>query len=164
LVSLGHRRIGLVAGRSARDQTYKRYHSYVMFHARHGIPLDESLIVESEFSDRAGFEAMQYFLKLPHPPTAVFAANDILAIGALKGAQSMGVKVPGAVSIIGMDDIYAAVTTSPALTTVAKRKYETGAQAAQFLLARMLGEAPPAARHVRLPCRLIVRESTAPVL
>jgi LacI family transcriptional regulator len=163
LFELGHRRIGLIAGRSARDQTYKRYNSYVAFHARHGIPLDESLIVESEFTDQAGFEAMQQLMRRPQPPTAVFAANDLLAIGALKGAQSMAVKVPDDVSIIGMDDIYASATTSPALTTIAKPKYQIGVQAAQFLLDHLLDGAAPSSRQVRLPCCLIARESTSAV-
>ncbi|MCZ7545586.1 MAG: LacI family transcriptional regulator [Anaerolineae bacterium] len=163
LHGLGHVRIGLIAGRSARSKTFVRYQSYVAFHARKGIPLDDALVVDCDFSDQAGFEAMKRLLSLPEPPSAVFAANDILAIGALKAAQAMRRRVPEDVSIVGMDDIYAAATTSPALTTVAKRKYETGATAAQFLVSRMCGEAPETPRRVKLPCRLVVRESTGVV-
>ena len=162
LAALGHQRIGLIAGRSVRHKVYTRYHSYVAFHARHGIPLDESLVVECEFSDQAGFAAMQRLLSLPKPPTAVFAANDVLAIGALKATQAARLRVPEDVAIVGMDDIYASATTSPSLTTVAKPKYETGATAARLLLERITGATRQPPRHVLLPCQLIVRESTAP--
>ena len=96
------------------------------------------------------------------------AAENVLvdighpAIGALKATQAAGCRVPGHVSLVGMDDIYAAVTTSPALTTVRKPKYEIGVQAGQFLLERMAGEEPDRVRHISLPCVLEIRESTAP--
>jgi LacI family transcriptional regulator len=162
LFELGHHRIGLIAGLSARGKFQMRRHSFIAFHAKHHIMLDESLIIAGEFSDQAGYNAMKQFLSLKHPPTAVFAANDILAIGALKAAQSLGYRVPEDVSIIGMDDIYAAATTSPALTTVMKLKLEIGVQAAQFLLARMSGGELDAPQQIKIPCQLIVRESTAP--
>ena len=76
--------------------------------ASNRVPLDEALIEETEFSEQAGYNAMLRLMKLPDAPTAVFAANDILAIGALKAAHALGVRVPEDVSIIGMDDIYAA--------------------------------------------------------
>ena len=161
LYEIGHRRIGLIAGRSQRNKRHTRRESYLKFLAEHDIPTDDTLIVESEFSSESGYNGMQQLLSLPNPPTAVLAANDMLAINALKAAQDMQRRVPDDVSIIGIDDIYAAATTSPALTTVAKSKYETGTQAASFLLERISGEAPEHARHVELPCKLIVRESTA---
>jgi DNA-binding LacI/PurR family transcriptional regulator len=124
--------------------------------------VDTSLVVEKAFSDTAGFEAMHYLLSLDEPPTAVFAANDILAIGALKAAQAMKWRVPHDVSIVGMDDIYAAATTSPSLTTVVKPKYETGKKAAELLLAHMSGDHVDAVQQIKLPCELVVRGSTAP--
>jgi DNA-binding LacI/PurR family transcriptional regulator len=98
------------------------------------------------------------------PPTAVFAANDILAIGALRAAQTLGRRVPGDISIIGMDDIYAASITSPPLTTVVKPKYDIGRQAAQLLIDRMASADAPPPQHLLLPCELVVRGSTAPLL
>jgi LacI family transcriptional regulator len=97
---------------------------------------------------------------MDRPPTAVFAGNDVLAIGALKAAQAMQRRIPDDISIIGMDDIAAAAVTSPALTTIAKPKYDIGKTAAQLLLERMSGTAPDAPRHLKLPCRLIQRTST----
>ncbi|HRL12956.1 MAG TPA: LacI family DNA-binding transcriptional regulator [Aggregatilineales bacterium] len=162
LWELGHRRIGLIAGRSAHRRTRSRFDSYVLFHARHGLVLDDALIVEGDFTDQDGFEGMRHLLALDHPPTAVFAANDIIALGALKAARALNVRVPEDVSIIGMDDIHAAALTSPALTTVAKPKYDIGVRGAHLLLQRMQGETPERVRHDLLPCSLIIRDSTAP--
>ncbi len=161
LLDLGHRRIGLCAGKARRNTERSRYYGYVTFCARHGLPLDETLIMETEFSEQAGFDAMRRLMQLANPPTAVFAANDILAIGALKAAHALGLRVPEDVSIVGMDDIYAASITSPPLTSVAKPKYEIGERAAELLFARMSddGEAPP--QHITLACRLVKRGTTA---
>lgn len=163
LFALGHRRIGLIAGRSRRSQyrATSRYNSFVLFHAKHSIPLDDDLIVHGDFTQEAGFEAMQKLLSLTWPPTAVFAANDILALGALKAAQNMNYEVPKDVSIIGMDDIYAAALGSPGLTTVRKPKYEIGTQAARLLLDRMKQQGPlTEPMHLLIPCELIRRDST----
>lgn len=163
LLTLGHRRIGLIAGRSRRRRELARYLSYRDFHARHGLPLDEALVIECEFSDRDGHTAVIQLLDLPDPPTAIFAANDILAIGAMKAVQAAGRRVPEDISIIGMDDIYAAAMASPALTTVAKPKYDIGVQAATLLLEHLRRIAPNTPRHVKLPCHLVERATTAPL-
>ncbi len=160
LYRLGHRRIGLIAGRSRRRRSTNRYHPYVDFLARKQLRLDEALIVHSEFSLQAGASAMRELLSLREPPSAVFAANDIIAIGAMQTAQAMGWRIPEQLSIIGMDNVYAAATTSPPLTTIAKPKYEIGVRAADMLLARLGGDDSPA-RHIQLACTLIERGSTA---
>lgn len=161
LYRLGHRRIGLIAGRSRRRTSTNRYYSYVAFLAKKQLQLDEALIVHTEFSLEAGASAMRALLSLAEPPTAVFAANDIIAIGAMQTAQAMHWCIPEDISIIGMDNIYAAATTSPPLTTIAKPKYEIGAHAARMLLTRLGGDTDSPARHLQLPCTLIERGSTA---
>jgi LacI family transcriptional regulator len=83
---------------------------------------------------------MRELLSLKEPPSAVFAANDVIAIGAMQTAQAMGWRIPEQLSIIGMDNVYAAATTSPPLTTIAKPKYEIGVRAADMLLARLGGD------------------------
>jgi DNA-binding LacI/PurR family transcriptional regulator len=119
-------------------------------------------MLQVTFSQEGGFDAMQQFLVLPERPTAVFAVNDIIALGALRAAQMAGLKVPQEISIIGMDDIFAAATSFPPLTTIIKPKYDIGASAAHFLLQRIEGKAPSATRHPLLPCRIELRSSTAP--
>jgi DNA-binding LacI/PurR family transcriptional regulator len=124
--------------------------------------LEENLIIETEFSEQAGYDAMVRLMQSARPPSAVFAANDLLAIGALRAAQALGCRVPEDVSIMGMDDIYAASITSPALTTVFKPKYEIGQHAAELLVARLTKDKAHSPKHVQLPCRLVTRGSTAP--
>ncbi len=161
LYSLGHRRIALIAGRSHRRRESARLNSFLLFRHRHQLPVDPSLIVGCEFTDRDGYAAMGQLLRLKDPPTAVFAANDVLAIGALKAAQDMHCHVPGDVSIVGMDDIYAASLTSPSLTTIAKPKYQIGQTAARMLLERMNGQTDHPPQHLKLPCQFVERASTA---
>lgn len=162
LLELGHRQIGLISGQSRRGKAHTRYHSYVMFHARNHLPLDDRLVYRTAFSDEAGFEAMTYLLKLDEAPTAVFAANDMLAIGALKAAYALGWKVPEDISIVGMDDIYAAAITQPPLTTVAKPKYEIGCRAAELLIQALRSPRRSPPEHIKLPCQLARRGTTAP--
>lgn len=161
LYKLGHRRIGLISGMSRRRFS-TQVERYKAFHNQYQLALDRSLMIESDFTDQAGYQAMQGLLHQPHPPTAVLAANDTIAIGALKAAQALSWRVPQDISIIGMDDIYAAATTSPALTTVAKPKYDIGVMAARILMGRMSGEMQEPVQRLKLPCGLSVRGSTAP--
>ena len=164
LASLGHRRIGLIRGHRVNRPGHSRLAGYLAFLYSRGIARDDSLIVEAAFDQAGGYEAMQQLLDLSQPPTAVFAANDILAIGALQAVQQAGKHVPQDISIVGMDDIFAASTTTPSLTTVAKPKRENGQQAAILLLDRIRDNGLNAARRHISPCRLTVRGSTGPPL
>lgn len=163
LLDLGHRRIGLITGVPQSKRPSTRYASYESFYKNHDLPLDDDLIVRCEFSQAAGGEAVLQLLGLDSPPTAVCAGNDILAIGALLAAQQAGVKVPDQLSIIGLDDIPAAAMTYPSLTTVSKPKYDIGVAAATVLLERIRGKLPESLCHRRLPCHLVLRQSTAPI-
>jgi LacI family transcriptional regulator len=162
LYQLGHRCIGLIAGRSQRRKVSSRYHAYMAFHARKHLKLDDTLVISSEFSAAAGISALRELMSRPQPPTAILAANDMLAINAMRTAQEMGLQIPEDLSIVGMDDIYAASTTSPSLTTIAKPKYEIGVQAANLLLDQINQHQETAVQHLLLGCELIVRGSTAP--
>jgi LacI family transcriptional regulator len=162
LIQLGHRRIGLIAGPLRRRKSHTHRDTYWKVCREHDLDVDPSLIVETSFTQEGGYTATQYLLELAQPPTAVFAVNDIIALGALRAAQSAGLHIPEQMSIIGMDDIFAAATSNPPLTTIAKPKYEIGATAARFLLERIEGTAPETTRHPLLPCSLELRGSTAP--
>jgi DNA-binding LacI/PurR family transcriptional regulator len=162
LYVLGHRRIGFIWGQHRAGWAQTRLNGYLDFLRQHGLPHDEGLVVEAPFELAGGHWAMRQLLALAERPTAVFASNDILAVGALQAARETGLAIPGELSIIGMDDIYAAALTTPPLTTMAKSKYETGRWAAQFALERVEGHAPPTGRRQALPCRLVVRGTTAP--
>ncbi len=161
LIALRHRRIGVIAGPPRRRKSHTHLDTYVRLCLENGIAVDPALMIQTSFSQEGGFEAMQQFLALDSPPTAIFAVNDIIALGALRAAQMAGLRVPEQMSIIGMDDIFAAATTFPPLTTVAKPKYDIGTTAAGFLLDRIAGTAPETTRHPLLACRLELRASTA---
>lgn len=162
LIGLGHTRIGLIAGISQRRARDTRYYCYLETHQRHGLPLDPALVVRCAYSQAAGAEAMRRLLAHDHPPTAVLAGNDLLAIGALLAAREAGCAVPDNLSIVGIDDIHASNTTTPPLTTVAKPKYDIGVQAATLLLERMLGRSDDVPRQTALAGQLQVRATTGP--
>jgi LacI family transcriptional regulator len=177
LLQRGHRRIGLIAGpprgggapgEGAGDRPAKSG-GYFAALADAGLVPDPALIVSADYTRPGGRAAMERLLALPpgRRPTAVFAGNDLMAIGALLALRAAGLGVPGDVAVVGYDDIPEAAVTCPALTTVAVPKYEMGRVAADLLLARIAhrqgaagGTAPGAPRRVVLPCRLTVREST----
>lgn len=160
LYELDHRRIGFVHGQHKRGRGQSRQQAYQDFLQQHGLIYDPTLVVEVPYELERGYQAAQKLLELPNRPTAIFAANDILAIGAMHAAHEAGLALPHDLSIIGIDDIPAAAMTLPGLTTVAKPKYEIGRQAADFLLERLSATPPITARRCFLPCRLIVRGST----
>jgi DNA-binding LacI/PurR family transcriptional regulator len=162
LYELGHRRIAFIRGKHRSGRGHARHRAYNDFLHHYGLPFDPSLVVEAPFDLAGGQSAAQTLLQRHDHPTAIFAANDVLAIGAMQTARQLGIEIPAALSVVGMDDIYAASTTIPPLTTAAKAKYEIGAWAARFLLDRINSTAPIAPRRQVIPCRLVVRGSTAP--
>ena len=159
LYELGHRRIALISGLSHRHSI--RDESYIAFHAHYNLPIDADLVIECDFTREAGYTAMQQLLSVKNPPTAVFTANDSIAIGALKAAKTMSWRVPQDISIIGMDDIYASTVTSPELTTIAKPKYDIGVNAARILLKCIEDKSKITPEKLTMNCKLIVRASTA---
>jgi LacI family transcriptional regulator len=112
-----------------------------------------------QFED--GYIAAKQLLQQGPRPTAIFALNDVLAIGVLKAAAELGLQVPQALSLVGFDDITLASYVVPALTTVAQPIYDMGETAAQILL-RQMNDSNPPIETIRFDTRLIVRESTAP--
>jgi LacI family transcriptional regulator len=162
LSSLGHRRIGLIRGRGKSRPGYSRLRGYLDYGREHGLPLDESSVVQVNFDFEGGRRGLHRLLALPEPPTAILAANDILALGALQAAHELQVDVPGTLSIVGMDDIFAAATTTPPLTTMAKPKYEIGRKAAGMLLERIGQRRQASSRRRLLSCTLQERGSTGP--
>lgn len=165
LFSLGHRRIGLLRGlRTHPRRDRSRYTSYLDFLKKHQLSIDESLVVEYPFDQQGGFDGAKALLSLPQPPTAILAANDILALGAIKAAHEIGLTVPDDLSIVGQDDIFAAATTVPSLTTIAKPKYRIGQKAAEFLLDRIMERTSKQIRRYIFSSHLQVRGSTAPLI
>ncbi len=162
LHALGHRRIAFIRGEHRSGRGQARQGAYNDFLQRVGLPFDPSLVVSAPFDLDGGQRAAYTLLQPVDRPTAIFAANDVLALGAMQTARQLGILIPNGLSIVGMDDIYAAATASPALTTVAKAKRVIGVWAARLLLDRIHATAPVAPRRQVVPCQLMVRGSTAP--
>ncbi|TQJ29836.1 LacI family DNA-binding transcriptional regulator [Microbacterium sp. SLBN-146] len=160
LLDLGHRRIGFLAGRPDLRSAQLREAGYRQALADAGIPFDPALVAEGRYDADAAAEAARTLLSSA-PPTAVFAANDLSALAVLDVAASLGLDVPGDLSIVGFDDIPEASRRTPAMTTVRQPMHRLGVVAAQFATAMLNGQ-PPEQPRVILPTKLIPRATTAP--
>jgi LacI family transcriptional regulator len=161
LLELGHRRIAQITGPRGWLATEDRRRGYRAALAAAGILPDQSLEVEALPEIPPGREAAEYLLDLPEPPTAIFAFNDNIAIGAVQAARSRGLRVPEDLSIVGFDDVEHATIVTPELTTVRQPLAEMGRTAVSLLI-RLLERQRFETLHVELATRLVVRDSTAP--
>ncbi|MGO4298713.1 LacI family DNA-binding transcriptional regulator [Leifsonia sp. RAF41] len=169
LVALGHRRIAHIGGSHEFDLDFhiptSRRLGYERALTEAGLPVDERLHRASDFTLPGGYEAAKQLLGTPHErPTAIFAASDEMAIGAILAARDLGLSVPRDVSVIGIDDHPLAEFFG--LSTVAQHPVQQGERAAELLLAalggsRRTGGAPPEPVSHTAPADLIVRSSTA---
>ena len=160
LPELGHRRIATITGPQHLLPARERYDGFRAALAAAGAPLDPELVVPGDFFLDSGEAAMRRLLALPSPPTAVFAAGDEMALGAVRACGAAGRRVPDDVSVVGYDDLEAAALVLPGLTTVAQDPFAIGRAALELLLELMDGTGPvPEPR--RLATSLVVRGSTA---
>ena len=161
LLELGHRRIAQITGPRGWVATEDRRRGYHAALAAAGILPDPALEVESLPEIVPGRDAAGHLLDLPEPPTAIFAFNDNIAIGAVQAARARGLRVPEELSVVGFDDVESATIVTPALTTVRQPLAEMGRTGVSLLM-RLLEGQRFEALHVELATRLVVRESTAP--
>jgi len=161
LIELGHRRIAHITGPLGWVATEDRRRGYRAALASAGILPDPALEIQAEPEIRPGREATLRLLELPERPTAVFAFNDNIAIGAIQAARARGLRVPEDISIVGFDDVEHATIVTPMLTTVRQPLAEMG-RTAVSLLNRLLERQHFETLHIELATRLVVRESTAP--
>ncbi|PSL56966.1 LacI family transcriptional regulator [Saccharothrix carnea] len=161
LLSLGHRRIGVVGGPRDVLCSRARVDGYRFALDRAGIAFDTALVRHADFTREGGRREAEVLLRLPDRPTAVFAANDEQALGVVEAARAAGLSTPGDLSVVGFDDLPAARRCTPALTTVRQPLAAMGRQAG-WMLADLIAGHPPTTDHVELPTALVVRDSTAP--
>jgi LacI family transcriptional regulator len=159
LLSLGHRRIGVIAGPEGWVATQERLRGYHAALAGVGVLPDESLVRYSNFRIDGGRAEAAALLDLPDPPTAVFAFNDSMAIGVMQEAAARGLSVPGDCSVVGFDDTVEASVVVPALTTVRQPLAELGRTAVSVLL-RQLNDRHFEPLRIELETRLVPRNST----
>jgi len=160
LIELGHRRIAHIRGRSDLASAELREAGYREALAEAGIPFDAALVRGGEYQAALTLQSARELLTSPHRPTAVFAANDMSALGVIEVAHDLGLRVPEDLSIVGFDDIPEAAGSNPPLTTMAQPLHDLGAQALRMLVDLLDGRDVP--HHVQLPASLIVRASTGP--
>jgi LacI family transcriptional regulator len=161
LLSLQHRRIGLIYGVATPVLAEDRLQPYQESLVAAGLPLEEALIVQCGPTIEEGYQAAMQLLGLDERPTALIAINDLLAVGALRAAWDLGFNVPTDLSLIGYDDIQMAKYLMPRLTTVSKDAVKVGQEAVKLLLARIENPNRPM-QKISMPIRLILRESTGP--
>jgi LacI family transcriptional regulator len=138
LLGLGHRRIACIAGPQALSSARQRLEGYRNALKAAGIRADAAWIRTGDFTSEGGYAAALSLLQGGgERPTAVFAANDLMAVGAICAAAQQGLRIPQDLSVIGFDDIALANHTNPPLTTIAQPKHETGHLAADLLLLRI---------------------------
>lgn len=161
LLTLGHRRIGLITGPSRLLCSRARLDGYRAALETAGIAVDPALVLEGDFYHESGFESGRHLLALEDRPTAIFVSSDQMAFGLYEAVRRAGLRVPEDVSVVGFDDLPEARWASPPLTTVRQPLAEMGSLAARTALALVRGE-PLDTPRIELATELVVRDSTAP--
>ena len=159
LIQLGHKRIGFITGSMDLGAAIDRLDGYKSALRVHHIPEDQCLIYEGSFFQTDGYAGGSALLNLKDRPTAIFASNDVMAMGAMDAIRSCGLRVPEDVSILGFDDIPQAEMVRPALTTVRQPLEQMGRVATQMLIDKLKNPEKEIGR-IELPTELIVRDST----
>lgn len=157
LLALGHRRIAFIAGHPGYATSARRMRGFVSALEAAKVELDPALIRPGIYDFASGQAAAAALLALPEPPSAIFAANDDMAAGALATAHRLGVKVPDRLSIAGFDDTALAPVVWPALTTIRQPVRRLGFEAADLLFAAIAG-----GQQRQIDYELVVRDTTAP--
>lgn len=161
LLALGHRRIALITGADEFASAKARRTAYEDALAEAGLPLDPELVGRGKYTERGGHDAAARLLRVRPRPTAIFASNDLSAVGALRAAAALGLRVPRDLSLVGFDDAPEATEADPQLTTVRQPIAEIGRRAFERLLALMQGR-PAGELETLVPTKLVVRASTGP--
>lgn len=162
LLALGHRRIGAITGPHGWVASVDRLDGYHAALAGAGVLPEPELVAKGNFTTESGYIGAASLLDASEPPTAIFAFNDEMAVGAMKAARERGLRLPEDLSVVGFDDLERAAIVSPALTTVRQPLAEMGRMAVSLLI-RLLDNQRLEALSVELATKLVVRESTAPL-
>lgn len=160
LVEQGHRDIACITGQLAKQTTQLRLDGVRDALAEAGLALAPDNILEGDYEMQSGFDAMQRLIARPQRPTAVFAFDDPMAIGAICAATQAGLRVPEDISMVGYDDVEMARFSSPPLTTIRHPKAELGAHAVELLVSRIRNK-EQSAEAVDVQPELVIRHSVA---
>jgi LacI family transcriptional regulator len=161
LMSLGHRRIGFIYGVGGREHGLDRLQPYIDSLVAENIVVDDSLLAQCGPTMEEGYQAALKLLSQSSRPTALLAINDLLAMGVLRAAADLGLRIPDDLSLVGFDNISMSSYLVPRLTTVTKNALMLGTKAFEMLLARIQNPDLPR-QQFHSPAKLIIRESTGP--
>ena len=161
MIDLGHKRIGCIAAPSGLLFSQLRASGYRDTLEANDLPIDESLIVHGNLTQRGGFQAGEELLARSPAPTAIIACNDLMALGIMSAAQKMGLTVGQDLSVGGFDDIPQAEHAHPSLTTVRQPVYEIGQRISRMLIELIQGQ-NLVERQVVLTPQLMIRHSSGP--
>lgn len=162
ILSLGHRRVGVIMGDGSHLASGMRLSGYRRAFAKAGVSLDEALMAKGDFTFDRGYAAAREILDRDRPPTAILAQNDDMGIAAMAAARDLGFSVPGELSVVGFDDSEVSRTSRPQLTTIRQPVREMVREATDMLL-RSLEAGSATSERCEHRHELLVRGSTAPV-
>ena len=163
LIELGHRKIGMIAGPAGLSSGAERLEGYKEALSKHRIPIDDRWIKRGDFKRESGYALTQEILQKGSPPTALFVANNQMAIGALQALHEMKIRIPKDISFISFDDMEWYSFLDPPLTTVEHSPYLMGKAAGEMLLQR-ISKNRKNPKKVIIPSHLIIRKSTTKVM
>ena len=160
LLELGHRHIAMLSGPEEVSTAVDRAAGYRRALTEAGVSVDERTVRYRAFTQEGGYLMTQEVLTVRPRPTALFAANNFIAIGAFRALREVGLRVPEDIALVAFDDLPPTFTMEPFLTVAAQRAYEMGRRATQLLLQRLIEATPGPAQEIILPTDLVVRRSS----
>jgi LacI family transcriptional regulator len=160
LLELGHHHIAILTGPEGTSTADDRLAGYKKAMSKAGLKANEALVFRGSFTQGSGFEMAEQAMSVTPRPTAIFAANNFIAIGVMKALQGLELSVPEDISLVGFDDLPESLVIFPFLTVAAQPAYDMAKEATCLLLARIAGEAPEESKEIVLPTELIIRQST----
>ena len=159
LIRLGHERIGVIGGSYESSVGYERLEGGKKAFEAYGLEKKNEYFLNGDFLKGSGYEGGKSFFAMIHPPTAIFATNDYMALGVYEAIVNEGVKIPEEMSLVGFNDIEFSATKGIELTTIGQKKYEMGATAVKMLVERIERKKVESSREVILEPELIIRKS-----
>jgi LacI family transcriptional regulator len=159
LLALGHREVAMIAGPPDNSDAQERLRGYQQALLDAGLAPGAAAVERGDFREMSGFVAGQALLERQPRPTAIFAANDSMAIGLLSAARELGIAIPGQLAVVGFDDVRIARYLDPSLTTVNVDAYGLGQRAVKMMLDALDPDAPQLPRHEIVPANLVIRQS-----
>lgn len=160
LLALGHRRIGVITGRQDHSTALDRVAGARQAVSDAGLDERSLTVYWGEFTQACGYDYAAQLMQTTPRPSAIFAANNFIAIGVMRWLREHGLDVPGDMSVVAFDDLPPAITIDPFFTVAAQPAYEMGRRATQLLLARLGSDAASEPQEIVLPVELIVRKSS----